>query len=69
MIKNKINFDLTYCINKTYMNQSRLKKYEEIINDTSKKERLELQECRFCYYIPSIEGQAFTTSFCVLCIV
>ena len=63
----KRNFDLTSCINRTFANKQRLTKYAEIILDINKKERIDNQECKICFYLPSVGGCAITTSYCSIC--
>ena len=55
----------------TYINDLREKMKQEqldnIVKDSNKKWRTEIQECRNCYYSGYWGGQAITTSTCGIC--
>lgn len=44
-----------------------IKKAEKYQTDPDKVKRVNTQKCIYCYYTPSIAGQAFTTSKCKIC--
>lgn len=64
MDKNKIN-------SRTLNNKDRIKQIieytDKLTNDPKKNERLEKQECQYCFYSMRGGGQAFTASKCEEC--
>lgn len=55
----------------TRMKQYKIKDARKLINnidnDPDKERRTSLQECKVCYYVSSLAGQAFTNSNCKFC--
>ena len=68
MEKKFIQWDLTKVLNATASRRSYLKRCEDTLNDVNKKERIEKQECIYCFYLDSrVGGSCMTTSYCGIC--
>lgn len=44
-----------------------VKECEKILNDSLKEQRIQKQECRFCFYTSRLAGNAFRNYSCGIC--